>query len=213
MTNPRDTDVTQTAMSTERANQQQESERLTEARSDLRDSSVRTAHAHIADDMRRPDADRDVTQARYIHLDDTHDFKVAEGDPDIRGWDVRASDGQNIGKVTDLVIDTLTMKVRYLEAKLQQVADTSAKDRTVLIAINTARLDDHENDVLLVQTASEARQLPSYTRGTDSLNAFGADGGTDMNEGGFFGGRRTGRESSSYIAPTSSRPNDLTNDV
>lgn len=47
-------------------------------------------------------------------------YKVAEGDPDVRGWDVMDRDGGRIGEVDDLLIDTRAMKVRYLEVRLDQ---------------------------------------------------------------------------------------------
>ena len=42
------------------------------------------------------------------------DYKIEKGDPDPRGWTVRAADGQSLGKVEDLLVDTSAMKVRYL---------------------------------------------------------------------------------------------------
>lgn len=47
-------------------------------------------------------------------------YKVAEGDPDVRGWDVMDRDGHRIGEVDDLLIDTEAMKVRYLEVRLDR---------------------------------------------------------------------------------------------
>lgn len=52
------------------------------------------------------------------HLSELKDFRVAEGEPDIRGWDVRTSDRQKVGEVEDLLVDTAEMKVRYIEVKL-----------------------------------------------------------------------------------------------
>ena len=39
-------------------------------------------------------------------LNDLDEFKVADGYPDIRGWEVRTGDGHKLGKVGDLVVDT-----------------------------------------------------------------------------------------------------------
>jgi len=57
---------------------------------------------------------------QLVHLDDLDDFKIADGEPDIRGWDVRGADGTKVGEVEDLLIDTAAMKVRYIEVKLEK---------------------------------------------------------------------------------------------
>lgn len=61
-----------------------------------------------------------VAAGQLVHFDDLDDFKIAEGEPDIRGWDVRGTDGQKIGKVEDLLVDTAAMKVRYIEVRLDK---------------------------------------------------------------------------------------------
>ncbi len=47
-------------------------------------------------------------------------YKVADGDPDVRGWEVVAGDGRRIGKVEDLLVDTAAMQVRYLAVALDR---------------------------------------------------------------------------------------------
>ena len=37
------------------------------------------------------------TQYRLARLDDLDGYKVADGEPDPRGWDVRAADGRTVG--------------------------------------------------------------------------------------------------------------------
>ena len=61
-----------------------------------------------------------MAAGQLVHFDDLDDFKIAEGEPDIRGWDVRGTDGQKIGKVEDLLVDTAAMKVRYIEVRLDK---------------------------------------------------------------------------------------------
>lgn len=57
---------------------------------------------------------------KLVHLGNLDDFEIADGEPDIRGWDVRGADGILVGKVEDLLIDTAAMKVRYIEVKLEK---------------------------------------------------------------------------------------------
>jgi hypothetical protein len=45
-------------------------------------------------------------------------YKVADGDPDVRGWQVDGNDGQTIGQVDDLLVDPDALKVRYLQIRL-----------------------------------------------------------------------------------------------
>lgn len=53
-------------------------------------------------------------------LADLRDFTVADGDPDVRGWDVFTGEGRRIGEVHDLLVDTTAMKVRYLDVHLDR---------------------------------------------------------------------------------------------
>lgn len=116
------------------------------------------------DDKTRSDRfERDVTP-RLVHLDDMHDLQVADGDPDIRGWDVRTADGEKVGKVKDLVVDTALMKVRYIEAQIDKDVLNASDDRHVLIPIGSARLDDDDDDVFLSSAIVDPRTLPPYDR-------------------------------------------------
>ena len=42
------------------------------------------------------------------------DYEIADGEPDIQGWDINDSAGNKIGKVDDLIFDTQSRKVRYI---------------------------------------------------------------------------------------------------
>lgn len=47
-----------------------------------------------------------------------HNYRVAEGDPDVRGWEVLGADGRKMGEVDDLLVDTESLRVRYLDVSL-----------------------------------------------------------------------------------------------
>ena len=51
-------------------------------------------------------------------LGDLPDYDVADGDPDIRGWGVIASDGVPVGRVHELIVDAVAMEVRYADIAL-----------------------------------------------------------------------------------------------
>ena len=121
-----------------------------------------------------------------VHLDDLDDVKVSDGAPDVRGWEVKGSDGEKIGKVSDLLVDTGAMKVRYLEVRLDKdVAKEAARTeaphaegvrgredddmepyRHVLVPIGAAHLDDDADEVHLGAQAQALVGIPSYRRGS-----------------------------------------------
>ncbi|HEU0013127.1 MAG TPA: PRC-barrel domain-containing protein, partial [Longimicrobium sp.] len=78
---------------------------------------------------------------RVVPLGQLDDFRVAEGDPDVRGWEVRASDGRKIGEVDELLVDTGAMKVRYLDVDVDDAVLGDRQDHHVLIPIGYARLE------------------------------------------------------------------------
>lgn len=66
------------------------------------------------------DSDTGGTAARprVAALRNLRGYKVAEGDPDVRGWEVAGGDNLRIGTVNDLLVDTVAGKVRYLDIEL-----------------------------------------------------------------------------------------------
>src|SRR5204863_176352 len=66
---------------------------------------------------------------RIAQLSALDDFEVAEGYPDIRGWTVASTDGQEVGKVHDLLIDVDHMRTRYLDVRLTKELAASPSDR------------------------------------------------------------------------------------
>jgi len=90
------------------------------------------------------------------------DFGITDGEPDIRGWTVRMTDGVEVGEVDDLIIDTAAMKVRYMCVELDTDASGLDGTRRVLIPLGTARLDDEGDNVFITASASQLRALPQY---------------------------------------------------
>lgn len=83
-------------------------------------------------------------------LDRLGDYKVADGFPDPRGWEVRTTEGRRIGKVDDLLVDRQAMRVKYLDVELDRdVAQRRGDDRHVRIPVGAARLDDARDDVVV----------------------------------------------------------------
>ena len=103
---------------------------------------------------------------RVVPLDELPDYRVASDDPDVRGWDVIASDGARIGAVDTLLVDPGAMKVRYLDVGLSEGAGgTAGADPHILIPIGYARVDEGDRRVRVdALHSAEIRALPVYSR-------------------------------------------------
>ena len=151
-------------------------------------------------------------------LNELRDYKVSEGDPDVRGWTVRGSRGVDIGIVRDLLVDVGARLARYLDVELFGVGDDAdtPSGRHVLVPIGAATLDDDSDIVRLPHaTATNIRNLPNYQRmrfdrayemsilgGLNSMAGLGASGiaataaaedfygGSYFDESAFYGARR-----------------------
>lgn len=105
--------------------------------------------------------------ARLTALHDLKDFKVADDNLDVRGWEVIGSDGQRIGKVDDLIVDRELMKVRYLDIDVDKnrvLPDTDA--RHILLPIGAAQLDDDSDQVFVAMDQTALSRFPFYRGGT-----------------------------------------------
>ncbi|WP_018478827.1 DUF2382 domain-containing protein [Pontibacter roseus] len=92
------------------------------------------------------------------------DFKIAEGEPNIKGWTVKDPQGRTIGEVDELLFDPQSRKVRYIVLDLEgNVLDL--EPRNVLIPIGLAELHEADDDVILPNiTAAQFQALPVYDR-------------------------------------------------
>ena len=92
---------------------------------------------------------------QLAHLSDLDDMRIVEGESDIRGWSVRGMDGEKVGKVEDLLVDTASMKVRYIEVRLEKA-----------IAKDIGRTADLTSTPIS-EMAADARGLPQDDRRSD----------------------------------------------
>ncbi|MDP2314321.1 MAG: PRC-barrel domain-containing protein [Pseudomonadota bacterium] len=107
---------------------------------------------------------------RLAPLGELDGFRVANGHPDLRGWELYGADSLRLGEVRDLVVDTDAMKARYMIVKLDRTLPNVNGDRQVLIPVRKARLDDSLDRVYLDDvTVANAYTLPDYR--PDSLSA------------------------------------------
>jgi uncharacterized protein (TIGR02271 family) len=150
--------------------------------------------------------------AGLVRLDQAKDYKIANDNPDPRGWDVFAGDTK-VGEVDHLLADLNALKVRYLVVKVNDEIAGGQKDHRVLIPIGAARLDDDHDHVILPNASADmVAGLPAYRPGEPVTREYentlrermtgtpgapsapGADyyAGEQFDESRFFGTRGTG---------------------
>jgi sporulation protein YlmC with PRC-barrel domain len=111
------------------------------------------------------------------HLIALHDsgFEIVDGETDIRNWSVVASENQLVGRVSELIFDETSRRVKYL------VVDINGKplnliSRSVIVPIGLAEIDHKENLVIIpALTVGHLASLPSYEKGkiaVDTENAI-----------------------------------------
>jgi sporulation protein YlmC with PRC-barrel domain len=104
----------------------------------------------------------DNMKHRRLQELDRSDFEIVNGEPDIRGWDVKNSAGKKIGEVEELIVDARQKKVRYMVVDLDD-NELKLDHRKVLIPIGLAELDKKDDDVILPNVHPEQlHSLPVY---------------------------------------------------
>jgi hypothetical protein len=97
------------------------------------------------------------------------DYEMVKGEPDIRKWSVFIDQDQEIGRVSELLFDDKSRRIRYL------VLDLFGKPlnllpRLVIIPVGLATLKTSEKVVLFPQmTVGHLASLPSYQKGRVSI--------------------------------------------
>lgn len=104
----------------------------------------------------------------YLEELNGSDFEIADHQPDITGWDIVDSFGNELGEVKDLIFDSQALKVRYVIADIDATTmETGNKEsRKVLIPIGIVDLDENKDEVILSQFAAGSLiALPTYESG------------------------------------------------
>jgi hypothetical protein len=108
---------------------------------------------------------------RLVALSTLDSWKVSDGDPDIRGWEVRTVNNRQLGTVNDLLIDPDAGEAVLLDVDLPGSA------RHTFVPIRVVQID-RERRVILMDSADlptadmERTDLPAGgRRGTDVLPA------------------------------------------
>jgi sporulation protein YlmC with PRC-barrel domain len=80
---------------------------------------------------------------RLVALSTLGSWSVSDGEPDIRGWEVRTVSGRQLGTVQDLLIDTDAGEVVLVDV------DLPGTDRHTLVPIRVVQIDRARRIVLM----------------------------------------------------------------
>jgi sporulation protein YlmC with PRC-barrel domain len=90
----------------------------------------------------------DKTNRRLFKMSELKDFEISPNNPDVRGWTLIGLDGERIGEVDELIVDTEAQKVRYLAVEVDKDV-ARGKDHHILVPIGAARLHKNDDNVLV----------------------------------------------------------------
>ena len=121
---------------------------------------------------------------RLVRLKELDDYKVAEGEPDIRGWNVYTATGRELGNIEDLLVDTDLGEVVMVDVDLKR------DDRHTLAPIKAAWIDRDSRRVVLNTAMFDVDDaIPALSRRNEPVEsesvrhfneryerAYGADG-------------------------------------
>jgi uncharacterized protein (TIGR02271 family) len=93
-------------------------------------------------------------------------YEIADGQPNVKGWDVKDAQGNQIGDVDDLIFNPNTSKVVYLVVDQDDNELDLDDDKKVLVPVGLAELHESDDDVILPSvTAAQIMELPAYEKG------------------------------------------------
>lgn len=94
------------------------------------------------------------------------DYEIVDGEPNIKGWDVKDASGRQFGEVDELIFNPTTNKVLYLIVDLDDNDFDMKDDKKVLVPIGLAELHEKDDEVILPGvTAAQLSSLPAYEKG------------------------------------------------
>lgn len=99
---------------------------------------------------------------KYNHLIELtgSDFEIVDGQPDIRGWEVRDKSGRVIGEIKELLINPPSERVRYIIMDVNY--ETYAADMEKLILVPIGLVELYDGYVVAPISRDQIRQLPAY---------------------------------------------------
>ena len=103
---------------------------------------------------------------RLARLSELDNFKVADGEPDIRGWEVRTISGRQLGEVVELLVDVEAGEVVMIDIDMRD------NGRHSLAPLRAAMIDRGARVVRLDTGDLQDEDLPSLAgEGTGEIEA------------------------------------------
>ena len=104
---------------------------------------------------------------QLVALKDLDDYKVADGEPDIRGWRVYTATGRELGEIEDLLVDTDISEVVMVDVDLKR------DDRHTLAPIKAAWIDrEHRRVVLNTSMFDVDDAIPALRRASEPVEKY-----------------------------------------
>lgn len=152
-------------------------------------------------------------------LSDLDDYRVSDNDP--RGWDVVTAEGQKVGDVKELLVDTASMRARYLVCDIDEKRlELEPLDRHILLPVSRVQLNPDKKRVLAnALFTGDLATYPIYaglplTRAQDAAierafpTATEGRGAEPQRAGQHFFGTRMGNDTARASARTDSVRNE-----
>ena len=109
-------------------------------------------------------ANEDITSYRYLEELSGSNYEIADGEPDIKGWDIKDNLGAKLGRVDELLFNPSTQKVRYIIAALDGRV-FGIEHKKVMIPVGLAELHEKHDDVYLQGiTVTQLASAPDYLK-------------------------------------------------
>ncbi|NTE02056.1 PRC-barrel domain containing protein [Agrobacterium tumefaciens] len=104
-----------------------------------------------------------ITYSNLLELS-TSDYRLTEGEQDIKGWKIKNESGSTIGEVNDLLFDPEQNAVRYIVVTLENIGN-ELDEKLILIPIGLGNLYDQENAVIVPDFhADQLHAMPLYIK-------------------------------------------------
>ena len=104
---------------------------------------------------------------RLVRLSDLGKWDVAEGEPDIRGWEVRTIGGRELGKIKELLVDPDAGEVVMLDV------DLSGSHQHALVPLRIVEIDRTKRVVRMDSSdlTPEEREAVAQAEGSSAVSS------------------------------------------
>jgi hypothetical protein len=105
-----------------------------------------------------------TASSQLVPLSRLPSFRMADGEPDVRGWPVVAADGGALGRVVELLVDPATSEIAAVLVATPQADSAQGGGRSVL-PMEHVHIDDRQDRLI-----ADAAGLTGYADGAQSTS-------------------------------------------